>query len=180
MRNITRDLIIILVLAIIILLVARFVLGSYIIAGESMHPGLQKNQHLLVYRPAYAFSHPDRGDIVYYRSPEGTPFQLKRVIGVPGDLAEVRSGDVYINKTRLVEPYIFEQPEYTLEPFVVPPGNYFVLGDNRNNSSDSSSGWTVPEDNIQGKAWIVVWPFANWGDAGNYSLDSQLEPYVSH
>jgi signal peptidase I len=179
MRHIARDLIIVLALAVIILLAARFVLGSYAIAGESMQPGLQKGQHLLVYRPAYAFTSPERGDIVYFRTPEGRPFQLKRIIGIPGDLIEVRDNYLYINNTRLEEPYLRERTAYTLEPFRVPPGNYFILGDNRNNSSDSSSGWTVPEENIQGRAWIIIWPPSHWGSAGNYPLDSQLETSTS-
>jgi signal peptidase I len=179
MRHIIRDLIITVVLAGLVFLLVRFVLGSYTVAGESMEPGLPKGQQLLIYRPAYAWSSPQRGDIVFFRSPEGNPFQLKRVLGLPGDLVEVRDNAVYINNTRLVEPYIIEQPQYTLEPFRVPPGNYFILGDNRNNSSDSSSGWTVPEENIQGRAWIITWPPSHWGGAGNYPLDSQLKGSAS-
>jgi signal peptidase I len=179
MRTVTRDLMVILALVIIILLVARFVLGIYSIAGESMEPGLPKGRYLLVYRPAYAFSPPERGDIVYFRTPEGQPFQLKRVIALPGDLVEVRENNVYINSTRITEHYLREPPAYTLKAFLVPSGNYFILGDNRNNSSDSSSGWTVPMENIQGRAWIVIWPPSHWGGAGNYPLDSQLKTSAS-
>ncbi len=179
MRKTIRDLVITLVLAALVFLLVRFVLGNYTVAGESMEPGLQKGQQLLIFRPAYAWASPQRGDIVFFRTPEGNPFQLKRVIGLPGDMVEVRANSVYINNIRLSEPYLSEPPEYTLKPFSVPPDNYFILGDNRNNSSDSSSGWTVPEKNIQGRAWIVIWPPSKWSGAGHYYLDPQLNPSAS-
>jgi signal peptidase I len=174
MRNLTRDLVLTLVAAIVIFLLLRFVLGSFTVVGESMEPGLQKGQVLLIFKLAYQFSPPDRGDVVYYRTPEGDSSQLKRVIGLPGDVLDIRDGAVYINHTRLAEPYLKEQPNYDLPAFQVPPQSYFILGDNRNHSSDSSSGWTVPQENILGRAWIITWPPSKWGSAGNYPLDARL------
>jgi signal peptidase I len=59
-------------------------------------------------------------------------------------------------------------------PITIAEGKYFVLGDNRNNSNDSHNGWTVPEENIEGKAWLLIWPPSVWGLAANYPIETQL------
>ena len=89
-------------------------------------------------------------------------------------------GAVYVNGSRLDEPYISEAPAYTFPQCEIPGNNYFLLGDNRNNSSDSHTGWTLPHQNILGKAWLSVWPPASWGLAANYSLDEQLASTTSN
>jgi signal peptidase I len=99
---------------------------------------------------------------------------MKRVIGLPGDIVEVADGAVFLNGHQLKEPYTASPAHYTVAEYQVPPDSYFVLGDNRNNSNDSSTGWTVPGVNIQGRAWILTWPPTKWGEAGNYNLSSQL------
>jgi signal peptidase I len=173
MRNITRDLLITLIVAFGFFLLFHFILGSFTITGPSMEPGLQPDTRVLVFKMAYSFSEPRRGDIVYYRSLEGKNDQLKRVVALPGETVEIHDGDVYVNGSRLDEPYVRQQPAYSLDTFQVPFGSYFVLGDNRNSSSDSSSGWTLPGDNLLGRAWIITWPPTDWGGAGNYRLSSQ-------
>jgi signal peptidase I len=174
MRNYIKDIIGAVVLAVAIFLVLHLVVGTYSVISESMAPGLQIGEHLVVNKMAYYFNEPDRGEIVYYQSPDGSPDQLKRVIGLPGDIVEVKDGAVYINGILLNEPYVKESPHYTLLAYQVLPNNYFILGDNRNNSADSSIGWTVPREDINGRAWIYLWPPDKWGGVDNYTLDTQL------
>jgi signal peptidase I len=174
MRNIVREFIITLAITLVIFLVLRLVIGSYAVISQTMEPGMEIGQRLLINKAAYTFSQPQRGDIVYFSSPDGTRNQMKRIIGLPGDVIEIQDGTVSINGIKLSEPYVANPAAYTLLPYQVPPENYFILGDNRNNSNDSSAGWTVPRDNIQGKAWIFTWPPVKWGSAGNVNLSSQL------
>ncbi len=176
MRNFIRDLVITLAIAIVLFVVLRLVVGSYAVVSQTMEPGMEIGQRLLIAKLAYNYGDPERGDIVYYKSPDGDLNQLKRVIGLPGDIIEIRDGAVYLNGTKLIEPYVKKPAEYYLLSYQVPDGHYFILGDNRNNSSDSSSGWTVPRENIMGKAWICAWPPDKWGMAGNYPLSEQLSP----
>jgi signal peptidase I len=82
---------------------------------------------------------------------------------------EIKDGEVSINGTPLAEDeYIAAQPNYTMSATEVPENEYFVLGDNRNNSTDSSKGWTVPRDNVIGRAWFVYWPPSKLGAVKHY------------
>jgi signal peptidase I len=85
------------------------------------------------------------------------------VIGLPGETVRIVNGQVFINGKPLDEPYLTHHATYDLESKVIPPGNYFVLGDNRPNSSDSHLGWFVPANNLIGKAWVSYWPPTDWG-----------------
>ena len=114
---------------------------------------------------------PDRGDIIVFKNPDNTKDTplIKRVIGLPGEEVTVRSGVVYINGSPLTETYIIKIPRYTLPKQSVPDSEYFVLGDNRNASRDSHMGWTVPQDNIIGKAWLSIWPLDHLGLVPEYA-----------
>jgi len=141
-----------------------------------MEPGLHEGQRLLVNKVVYRFHEPERGDIVIFRppgDPEATPY-IKRIIGLPGDTVRVKDGKVYINDSPLDEPYIKGPPSYRFSGTKVPEDNYFVLGDNRNNSNDSHNGWTVPRQNMLGKAWLSVWPPQAWGLAPNHTWQTEL------
>ena len=177
MRYFVRESIGILVVAFIIFLLFRLVLGSHYVVSESMEPGIQSGQRLLVNKLAYKFREPLRGDIVYFKSVQSELSQMKRIIGLPGDIVEVRDGTVYLNGQELCEPYIADQSAYTITQYQVPPANFFVLADNRKIHDDSSTGWTLPVENIQGKAWIMTWPPVKWGDVGNYNLSSQIATF---
>jgi signal peptidase I len=174
MRNIVKEFIITLAITLVLFLILRLVIGSYAVISQTMEPGMEIGQRLLINKVAYVFSQPQRGDIVYYSSPDGTRNQMKRIIGLPGDVVEIQDGVVSINGIKLSEPYVTNLAAYALLPYQVPPDNYFILGDSRNNSNDSSAGWTVPRDDIMGKAWIFTWPPVKWGGAGNVNLSSQL------
>ncbi len=112
------------------------------------------------------FGEPKRGDVIVFRFPRdmSRPF-IKRIIGLPGETVEIRNGRVLINGELLEEVYLKDPPRYQVGPEMVPRSNYFVLGDNRNNSSDSHVWGMVPEENILGKAWVRYWPLVDWSVA---------------
>ncbi len=144
-----------------------------------MEPSLQDRQQLLVNKVVYYFHEPERGDVIILHPPppyssKTTPF-IKRIIALPGDTIEVKNRAVYVNSSKLDEPYIKEPPAYNFQQKKIPENEYFVLGDNRNNTNDSHNGWTVPRQNIIGKAWLSIWPPGEWGLILNYSLNEQLE-----
>ncbi len=144
-----------------------------------MEPSLQNGQQLLINKFLYYFREPERGDVIILHppppyNPETTPF-IKRIIALPGDTIEIKNGAVYVNSLKLDEPYIKEPPAYNFQQKKIPENEYFVLGDNRNNTNDSHNGWTVPRQNIIGKAWLSIWPPGEWGLVPNYSLNVHLE-----
>lgn len=129
------------------------------VEGTSMVPTLQNEEFVLVNRLAYQMGTHQRGDIIVFHHPSGQKQEdlIKRVIGLPGDRVKAESGSIYVNDVQLKEEYIEAAPAYTGE-WVVPEGQLFVLGDNRNNSSDSHQWGFVQFDDIVGKAVVIYWP----------------------
>lgn len=176
MKGFIREILITLGLAVVIFLILQTTIQSSIVDGSSMQPGLEDGQRLIVVKAAYHFSGPERGDIVIIHPPIAPQKQwVKRLIGVPGDTVEVKGGKVYVNGTSLNEPYLKSPPAYTLAPYKVPSNNYFVMGDNRNNSTDSHYGWTVTRENIVGEVWLRIWPLSEWGVVQGYPLSEELK-----
>jgi len=104
----------------------------------------------------------ERGDIIVFHYPMDPQQELiKRVIGLPGDTINVQNGIVSVNGQSLEEPYIAAAPAYSGE-WMVPDGHLFVLGDNRNDSSDSHSWGYLPFDKVVGKAVVIYWPPPFW------------------
>ena len=134
------------------------------IPSESMLPTLEIDDRLIIEKISYHFRKPERGDVVVFRPTDALKEQnfneafIKRVIGVPGDIIEVKNGEVYVNDTQLTEKYILDPPNYEYGPVKVPPEQYFVLGDNRNNSLDSHHWGFVPLENLIGRAAVRFWP----------------------
>jgi signal peptidase I len=129
----------------------------------SMQPTLYERDFVLVNRLSYKLGAPGRGDVIVFENPldpDSEPY-IKRVIGLPGDRVEVKDGQVYINGGLLPETYIKASPDYT-GTWNVPEGSLFVLGDNRNNSSDSHHWGTVPIESVIGKALFVYYPLEHW------------------
>jgi signal peptidase I len=176
MKSFARELLITVGLAIVIFLLLQTTIQSSIVDGSSMQPGLEDGQRLIVVKAVYHFKQPDRGDIIIIHPPVAPQKQwVKRVIGIPGDTVEVKGGTVYVNNIPLDEPYIKDIPRYTFSPYKVPDDNYFVMGDNRNNSTDSHYGWTVEKENIVGAVWLRIWPLSEWGVVPNYPLSNGLK-----
>jgi len=133
------------------------------IESISMLPTLRAGDFVIVSRVAYWIGSPGRGDVIIFHyppDPDREPY-IKRVIGLPGDTVRVTQGKVLVNDYALVEPYINADPSYE-GVWTVPEGSIFVLGDNRNSSSDSHQWGMVPLKNVIGKAEVVYWPPAEW------------------
>jgi signal peptidase I len=175
MRAVLREIAITLVIAIVIFLGLQVTVQSFVIVGSSMQPSFHNEERLLINKVVYIFRQPERGEVIIFTPPNQPQADyIKRIIAIPGDRVAVQDGAVYINGTKLDEPYIKEPPTYTLPPLLIPEDNYFVLGDNRNSSNDSHRGWTLPRENIIGKAWLLFWPTSDWGLVQDYPLEEQL------
>ena len=177
MRTFLREILGTIIMAIVIFFLIQTTVQSFIVIGPSMKDSFQEHERLLILkdRIAYAFHEPERGDVIVFLPPGNRRGDyIKRIIGLPGDTVEVKAGSAYINGIKLIESYIKDYPDYTYSPVKVPENSYFVLGDNRNNSSDSHNGWTVPRQNIIGRAWLTIWPPDELGFVPDYSLEEQL------
>ncbi len=171
MKNFLRDILITLIIAAVIYCGLRVTVQNYIVRQSSMEPNFNEGQRILVNKVIYRFREPKSGDVIVLHppapyDPKSIPF-IKRIIAGPGDTVEVRNGEVYVNSLKLYEPYIKEPPNYTLKRKIA-ENEYFVLGDNRNNSNDSHTGWTIPRQNIIGKVWLSIWPLDEWGLANTH------------
>jgi signal peptidase I len=168
-----RDIIVPILVGLAFFALFQVTVGSFKVYGSSMLPGVEQGDYILVSKATYFFGEPQRGDIIVLHSPQDPNTDLiKRIIALPRDTVEIKDNTVFVNGTALVEPYIMEPPHYILLPEEIPTGQYFVLGDNRNNSSDSHRGWTLPRRNIIGKAWITYWPPYRWGTIEHYKLNA--------
>ena len=157
---------------VIFLIIQNFVAQPYRVQQQSMEHTLEPDQYVLVDKLTPRFTPYKRGDIVVFTPPEawaredGTPY-IKRVIGQPGDVVEVKDGGVYVNGQKLDEPYIYEgqstDPLSDVTRWTVGAGELFVMGDHRQNSQDSRAFGPVPEKNIIGRAWLRYWPIGTFG-----------------
>lgn len=172
-----RDILVTFVIAALIFFGLQFTVESFIVEGPSMQPGFQNGQRLIVNKIVYRLHEPERGDVIVFKPPNnGQEDYIKRIIGLPGEYVEMKERKVYINKANgdmllLDEPYIKEQTNKAFRGDKIPENEYFVLGDNRNNSEDSRAGWTLPGENIIGKAWLSIWPPDKWGVITDYSYE---------
>ena len=135
---------------------------NFRVSGYSMHPTLVDGQHLIANKLIYSrfsFHPPYHGDIVIMVHPKDPSRDIvKRVIGLPGDIIEIEEGRVIRNGETLNESYVGNGDRSTREAVEVPPGSYFVLGDNRAASTDSRAWGFVADEHIIGRAWLSYWP----------------------
>jgi signal peptidase I len=145
----------------IFLFVESFVVQGFKVYGSCMEPNLYTGERLLGNKLIYRVDGIHRGDIVVFRPPHrpDTPF-IKRVIGLPGEILEIHHNQVYINSHRLDEPYLRLAWHDDRPAERIAPGMLFVMGDNRDDSSDSRSWGELPLQNIQAKAWLRYWPLS--------------------
>jgi signal peptidase I len=167
-RNAVEWIIIIVAALLVALVIKTFLFQAFYIPSESMEPTLKPGDRVLVNKLSYDLHSIRRGDIVVFKRPPaeaGNPAikdLIKRVVGLPGETIEERGGKVYINGQPLKESYL-PAGTYTtnLRTLVVPRGKYFVMGDNRSNSSDSRFIGPIPGSLIVGRAFIRVWPLSS-------------------
>jgi len=171
-----REVGITILIAIAIFALLRVTVQGYVVRYSCMLPNIESGEWVMVNKASYFLSDPQRGDVVVFWPPFESehPF-IKRVIGLPGETVEVKQGKVFINTIPLKETYITEPITYKLSPKRIPEGEYFVLGDNRNNSNDSHTGWTVPREKMIGKAWFVYWPPTKWKVIKDYHQEHNTD-----
>lgn len=147
-------------LALVLFLAINAVSARVRVENVSMQPTLQPGEFLLINRIAYKLGEPSIGDIIVFHAPGTSELDyIKRVVGLPGDEVRINNSTVFVNDQPLYEPYISDTPNYS-GTWVVPQGEYFVLGDNRNNSSDSHLWGFVPREDIVGQALLIYWPIS--------------------
>lgn len=143
-----------------------FVAQPFIVSGASMEPTLMPHEYLVIDELSYRFQEPRRGDVIIFRYPlDPAIFFVKRVVGLPGETVDIRDGHVFVRMgegkvVQLEEPYV--EPEHrTRESSVITleDNEYFVLGDNRSQSSDSRVWGPVTRDHITGRAYLRLFPF---------------------
>lgn len=150
--------------------IRHFVAEARYIPSGSMLPTLEINDRLVVEKVSFRFNEPARGDIIVFWPPESLtpPGQrrdafIKRIVGLPGDMLEIRDGQVIVNGEVIEEDYIKEPSNYTWGPQQVPDDSFFVLGDNRNSSFDSHEWGFLPAENVIGRAMVRFWPIDRIG-----------------
>ena len=156
--------------AVILFVVVNMLTARIRVEGDSMEPSLADGQFVVVNKLAYFLEEPTRGDIIVFRFPLNPERRfIKRIIGLPGDVVQVQDGQVYVNGDLLNEPYLTVAPVYNDE-WEVRFDEVFVLGDNRNNSSDSQNWGALNLQDIIGKAVLVYWPIDTVGWIPSYDL----------
>jgi len=165
-------------LLIIGLLFRFFVLQPFIVDGNSMEPNFHDKEYLLVNQMTYRLRPPQRGEVIIFRYPKDPREDfIKRIIGLPGEKVEINNGQIFINGRLLSEKYLNLAEDgsgsASGENLQIVLGNneYFVMGDNRNHSSDSREWGPLARNFIIGRAWLNVYPFRYWGLVKNPPLD---------
>lgn len=187
-RVLVREIFETVILALLIFLSLHASIQNYRVHGPSMQPTLIENEYLIVNKLVYlrfnlaeaasflpfydreeepdrfVFHSPRRGSVIVFRSPSDPSRDfVKRVIGVPGDVVEIVEGDVYLNGSLLIEPYVTRKDNSSMGPVTVGPDALFVLGDNRSASNDSRAWGILPTENIIGRVWLRFWPIDRLG-----------------
>lgn len=159
-------------LTLIIFFLIQTVIRNFRVVGTSMVDNLHNGQYLIIDKLSYSslvteifgFGGPQRGDVIVFEPPNrpGEDY-VKRIIALPGETVEIVRGQVLINGEPLDETFQPRHGSYSMPPQVVPEGEVFVLGDNRNNSNDSHNWGSLPLENVVGRAWLSYWPPDQWG-----------------
>lgn len=171
MRFNVREILIMILIFLVVFAAVQFSVQSFRVDGPSMEPSYEEGQFIMVNKLTYRFGDPQRGDVIIFDPPFSSEYPfIKRVVGLPGELVEIENGKIYIDGKLLDESPDMGRPNRDVSVFV-PEDSYFVLGDNRDDSRDSTESWTVPRENIVGKSWIGYWPPSEWGLSPDYSYD---------
>lgn len=171
----------IVVILAVLVMIYLFVMSPQEINGASMEPNFHNGEYILTNKVLYKLREPERGDVVIFKSPKNKDVDyIKRVIGLPGDTVGLKGNALYVNDQRVEEPYL--TPDIAIfggsylqegQEIVVPPGRYFVAGDNRPHSSDSREFGPVPKEDFIGVAFLRYWPFSRFGVLTQPTYDIQ-------
>jgi signal peptidase I len=169
-----------LLLSFLLVFLLRLATAEFHVDGQSMEPTLHNQEFIVVNKTAYLFQSPARGDIVVFRYPRDLDIDyIKRIIAIPGDIVSIIGHTVVVNGNILHEPYLNkslgESPYPPMLKRIVAPNNYFVLGDNRDESSDSRYWGYLPREDIIGKALLIYWPLTT----NNVGLLPNAQPIFS-
>jgi signal peptidase I len=179
-----REVVVAILIFVVVFAVVQISIGSYKVEMTSMDPTFKPNDCIMVDKLTYRFRGPHRGEVVILWPPKDrvstkNPY-IKRVIGLPGETVKIEGGQVYIMKKGSDEFLLLSEvlPSVSVTPecrndgtWVIEKGQYFVLGDNRDESSDSSVWGTVPRKNFIGKTWLRYWPMSRFGLTPHYSYE---------
>ncbi len=173
-----------------------FFIQAFRIPSESMEHTFLKGDQLLVNKWAYGsllpekaqkavkFPMPKRGEIAIFRYPQDINIMfIKRCVGLPGDIIQVKNKQLFINNKIISEPYVWHSDKKTygdsyrdnFGPIKVPAGSYFMMGDNRDNSADSRHWGFLPGEYFRGRAWLVYWPPKRWTVVKQYFIDADVK-----
>lgn len=173
-KNILREIVefscYLLAVLIVTLLITTFIGQRTIVDGSSMNPTLYDKDNLIIDKISYRFKEPERFDIIVFPYEQKKHvYYIKRIIGLPGETIQIsEDGDIYINEELLEEHYgaeVIKNPGLAKDPITLGDDEYFVMGDNRNNSSDSRyfDVGNIKRKNIIGKTWLRIFPFNQFG-----------------
>ena len=184
MKKILYDLFDVAKTVIIVLIISfatrYYIFQPFVVEGHSMDPNFYDQEYLLVNKLTYRIGEPKRGDVVVFQAPNNPQYDyIKRIIGLPGEKVAITNSTIYINGEKIdesylddsVKTYIKNDPSMNLE-VTLADDEYFVLGDNREHSSDSREWGILPYKNIVGKAWFSVYPWNIFGviNTPNYNF----------
>jgi len=168
MKAAIREILTTVLLALLFFWAIRTVVHNFEVHGFSMKPSLHDGQFIIVSKAAYWFSSPLRGDIVVFQTGRLNRGIIHRIVGLPGELIEIRNGVLYVDGEKREEPYV-RGHSVSASPQKVPHDHFFIIGDNR-----AATSWDiVPRRDILGRAWLIYWPISEWGMVPNYSWESE-------
>ncbi len=172
LKTLLREIIETILLTAFIYIAVNFATGRFRVEGNSMEPSMHPDQYVLVDKISYRLGNPQRGDVVVFAYPLGPERDfIKRIIGLPGETVSIESGVVHVNGQALEEPYISAPPNYT-NMWLLSADEFFVLGDNRNSSSDSHAWGPLNRKFLIGRAVFIYWPPKSWGLVPHYTYPS--------
>ena len=169
-RSLLREILETILLTVIIFLLLNATTGRFQVRGFSMEPTLHDGQYMIISKLVYWIHPPERGDVIVFHPPNNpNEDYIKRIVGLPGELIEIHRGAIAVDSVLLEESYIVN-PGFYSGTWELGDEEYFVLGDNRRNSSDSHSWGVFPQENIVGKAWLCYWPPEEWSLVAHHTF----------
>ena len=156
---------VIIISLLIVIPIRTWIAQPFIVEGASMEPNFHNGEYLIIDELSYAFGAPKRGEVIIFRYPlQPSEFFIKRIIGLPGETVEIKTGQVFVNDAVVPEQYLPKNlqtgPDKTVQ---LEDNQYFVMGDNRTASSDSRVWGPLPKKNITGRVFLRLWPIAKAG-----------------